>query len=134
MTGAETNEVLMNFFISDAWAQDGAGASSGFVSLIPLILIFVIFYFLLLRPQIKRAKEHRKMVGSLAKGDEIVTNGGLLGRITRLDEEFVSVEIADGVVVRVQRTAVSSMVPKGTLRKANKGKDKDEEKDKVEPA
>ncbi len=118
----------MNFFISDAWAQEGAGTSSGFISLIPLILIFVIFYFLLLRPQIKRAKEHRKMVGSLAKGDEVVSNGGLLGRITRLDEEFVAVEIADGVVVRMQRSAISQMVPKGTIRKSNKGKEKDEEK------
>jgi preprotein translocase subunit YajC len=118
----------MNFLISDAWAQEGAGASSGFVSLIPLILIFVIFYFLLLRPQIKRAKEHRKMVGSLAKGDEIVTNGGLLGRITRLDEEFVAVEIADGVVVRVQRNAISQMMPKGTMKKSGKGRDRDEEK------
>lgn len=118
----------MNFFISDAWAQEGAGTSSGFVSLIPLVLIFVIFYFLLLRPQIKRAKEHRKMVGSLAKGDEIVTNGGMLGRITRLDEEFVAVEVADGVVVRVQRSAISQMVPKGTIKKSNKGKEKDEEK------
>lgn len=122
----------MNFFISDAWAQDGAGASSGFVSLIPLILIFVIFYFLLLRPQIKRAKEHRKMVEALARGDEIVTNGGLLGRITRLDESFVSVEIADGVVVRLQRTAVSTMVPKGTLKKERANKDKNDKSDKPE--
>lgn len=124
----------MDFFIGDAWAQDGAGASGGFVSLIPLILIFVIFYFLLLRPQIKRAKEHRKMVGALAKSDEVVTNGGLLGRITRLDEEFVALEIADGVVVRVQRTAISQMVPKGTMRKSGKGKEKDEEKEKAETA
>lgn len=124
----------MDFFISNAWAQEGAGASSGFVSLIPLILIFVIFYFLLLRPQIKRAKEHRKMVEALAKGDEVVTSGGVLGRITRLDEEFVAVEIADGVVVRVQRSAISQMMPKGTVRKSNKGKDKDEEKEKAESA
>lgn len=120
----------MNFFISDAWAQDGGGATSGLFSLIPLILIFVIFYFLLLRPQIKRAKEHRKMTETLARGDEVVTNGGLLGRITRLDEAFISVEVADGVVVRVQRTAISQMMPKGTFRKENKGKSKSEKSDK----
>lgn len=112
----------MSFFINDAWAQ-GAGASpqSGFASLIPLILIFVIFYFLLLRPQIKRAKEHKKMVGSLSKGDEVVSNGGLLGRITKVDESFVSVEIADGVVVKLQKNAVASLMPKGTLKKEGKG-------------
>lgn len=111
----------MGFFIGDAWAQDGAAAASGgFVGLLPLILIFVIFYFLLLRPQIKRAKEHKQMVGSLSRGDEVISNGGLLGRITRLDEQFVSVEIADGVIVKMQRTAVAAMVPKGTIKKAGK--------------
>lgn len=110
----------MGFFIGDAWAQDGAAAAGGFVGLLPLILIFVIFYFLLLRPQIKRAKEHKKMVGSLSRGDEVISNGGLLGRITRLDEQFVSMEIADGVVVKLQRTAVAAMVPKGTIKKTGK--------------
>lgn len=109
----------MEFFISDAWAQAAGGASpqSGFASLIPLILIFVIFYFLLLRPQMKRAKEHKKMVSALAKGDEVVTTGGLLGKITRVDDNFASVEIADGVVVRMQKAAITSMLPKGTLSK-----------------
>jgi len=110
----------MSFFIAEAWAQDGPGAAAGFTSLLPLVLIFVIFYFLLLRPQIRRAKELKKMVGSLAKGDEIISNGGLLGRITRLDENFVSVEVADGVVVRIQRSAIASLVPKGTLKKERK--------------
>ncbi|MGE0371603.1 MAG: preprotein translocase subunit YajC [Gammaproteobacteria bacterium] len=110
----------MDFFISDAWAQaGGAPAQSGFASLIPLILIFVIFYFLLLRPQMKRAKEHKKMVTALAKGDEVVTTGGLLGRVTKVDDSFASVEIADGVVVRMQKSAITSMLPKGTI-----GKDK----------
>lgn len=107
----------MGFFIGDAWAQDGGGAAGGFLGLLPLILIFVIFYFLLLRPQVKRAKEHKKMVGALSRGDEVVSNGGLLGRITRLDDHFISLEIADGVIVRLQRTAVASMVPKGTIKK-----------------
>ncbi len=107
----------MSFFVKDAWAQAAPGGmESGFASLIPLILIFVIFYFLLLRPQIKRAKEHKQMVNSLAKGDEVVTNGGLLGRITRLDENFITLEIANGVQVKVQRNAVSSLLPKGTLK------------------
>ena len=105
-------------FISDAWAQDAAGAAgpAGFASLVPLILIFVIFYFLLLRPQIKRAKEHKKMVGSLAKGDEVISNGGVLGRVTQVGEEFLSVEIAEGVEVKMQKGAVSSLVPKGTMK------------------
>ena len=109
----------MSFFIEDAWAQAApGGAESAFASLIPLILIFVIFYFLLLRPQIKRAKEHKQMVNSLAKGDEVVTNGGLLGRITKVDESFITLEIADGVQVKVQRNAVASLVPKGTFKSA----------------
>lgn len=113
----------MSFFVNDAWAQGAAGpsAQSGFASLIPLILIFVIFYFLLLRPQIKRAKEHKKMVGALSKGDEVVSSGGLLGRITKVDENFISVEVADGVVVRLQKSAVSSLMPKGTYKKEAKG-------------
>ena len=110
----------MSLFVTDAWAQ-GAGAApaqSGFAGLVPLILIFVIFYFLLLRPQIKRAKEHKKMLASLAKGDEVVTSGGVLGKITRIDESFVSLEVADGVELRVQKNAIASLVPKGTLKAA----------------
>jgi preprotein translocase subunit YajC len=86
------------------------------MSLVPLILIFVIFYFLLLRPQIKRAKEHKKMIGSLAKGDEVVTNGGMLGKVTQLDDSFMVIEIAQGVEVKIQKNAVSSLVPKGTMK------------------
>ena len=109
----------MGFFISDAWGQTAGGASaqSGFASLIPIILIFVIFYFLLLRPQMKRAKEHKKMVTSLAKGDEVVTTGGLLGKITKVDGNFASVEIAAGVVVKLQKAAITSMLPKGSIAK-----------------
>lgn len=112
----------MSFFINDAWAEaaPAAGDASGFASLVPLILIFVIFYFLLLRPQIKRAKEHKQMVGSLTKGDEVVSSGGLLGRITKVDENFVTLEIADGVRVKLQRSAVTSLVPKGTIKGGEK--------------
>ena len=97
------------------------------MGLLPLILIFVIFYFLLMRPQIKRAKEHKKMVDSLSKNDEVVTSGGMLGRITRLDEQFVTVEIAEGVRVKVQRNAISAVLPKGTLK--DKGSDSRAESD-----
>lgn len=106
----------MSLFISDAMAADAAGAGQGFGSLIPLVLIFVIFYFLLLRPQIKRAKEHKKMTESLGKGDEVVTTGGLLGRISKLDDSFITLEIAEGVSVKVQRSAIGSLMPKGTLK------------------
>lgn len=108
----------MSLFISDAWAEGGAAAAGepGFASLVPLVLIFVIFYFLLLRPQMKRAKEHKKMTEALSKGDEIVTNGGMLGRIAKLDESFITLEIAEGLKVKVQRGAIASLMPKGTMK------------------
>jgi len=106
----------MSLFISDAMAAGGQAAEPGFGSLIPLVLIFVVFYFLLLRPQMKRAKEHKKMTESLAKGDEVVTNGGLLGRIAKLDESFITLEVADGISVKVQRSAIGALMPKGTLK------------------
>ena len=81
-----------------------------------LILLFVVFYFLLIRPQMKRAKEHKKMVGSLAKGDEVVTNGGMLGKITKMGDDFITVEIAEGLEVNVQKQAVSALLPKGTIK------------------
>ncbi|RMD70747.1 MAG: preprotein translocase subunit YajC [Gammaproteobacteria bacterium] len=108
----------MSFFISDAWAQAGQQPGAGFMSFVPLIIIFVVFYLLLIRPQMKKAKEHRKMVESLAKGDEVVTNGGLLGRITEVGENFVEIEIADGVRVKVQKHAIASLMPKGTMKSA----------------
>jgi preprotein translocase subunit YajC len=106
----------MNFFISDAWAQGTGASEPGFMQFVPLIIIFVVFYFLLIRPQAKRAKEHKKMVEALAKGDEVVTNGGLLGRITKLGDNFVSLEISEGVEIKVQRPAISSVLPKGTMK------------------
>lgn len=109
----------MSFFISDAMAQAapaGAQGTDGLLSLLPLILIFVIFYFLLMRPQIKRAKEHRKMVDTLAKGDEVSTSGGIMGRITKVDEQFVVLEVADGIRLRFQRGSIASLLPKGTLK------------------
>ena len=108
---------FLDFFISSAYAQD-AGQPGGLMSFLPLIVIFVIFYFLLIRPQMKRAKEHRKLVAELAAGDEVVTNGGLLGRISKVGESFVTIELTDNVQVRVQRHAISSVMPKGTIKSA----------------
>ena len=88
------------------------------MSFLPLIVIFIIFYFLLIRPQMKRTKEHRKLVEELATGAEVVTNGGLLGRITRVDESFVTVEFADRVQIKVQKHAIASVMPKGTIKSA----------------
>ncbi len=107
----------MSFFISDAWAQQG-GEPSAMMTFLPLIILFVLFYFLLIRPQMKRAKEHRQMVEALSVGDEVVTTGGVAGRITTLGDHFIDVEIADKVTVKVQKQAVSSLLPKGTLKSA----------------
>ncbi|KAF0192131.1 MAG: hypothetical protein FD165_1199 [Gammaproteobacteria bacterium] len=107
----------MSMFINDAWAEaTPAAAEPSLMSFVPLILIFLIFYFLLIRPQMKRAKDHRKMVETLAKHDEVVTSGGVLGRVVELGESFVTVEIADGVQIKVQRSAVGQLVPKGTYK------------------
>ncbi len=108
---------ILDFFIASAHAQD-ASSSGGLMSFLPLIVIFIIFYFLLIRPQMKRAKEHRKLVEELSTGAEVVTNGGLLGRITRVDESFVTVEFADKVKIKVQKHAIASVMPKGTIKSA----------------
>ncbi|MEN8108031.1 MAG: preprotein translocase subunit YajC [Pseudomonadota bacterium] len=109
----------MSFFISDAWAQAApAGQSDPLMSFLPLIFIFVVFYFLLIRPQSKKAKEHRELVKALAKGDEVVTNGGMLGRITGVSESFVELEVAEGMKVKIQRQAVAQLMPKGTIKEA----------------
>lgn len=111
----------MSFFISDAMAEGAAAVGDaptdgGLMGMLPLLLIFVLFYFMLIRPQAKRAKEHKNMVEALAKGDEIVTQGGLLGKVVVVSESFISVQITDDVVVKVQRQSVSTLVPKGTIK------------------
>ncbi len=109
----------MDFLIPVAHAQTSgaAGTSSNpLVTFLPLILLFGVFYFLMIRPQMKRQKELKKMVSELAKGDEVITNGGLAGRVTGIDDAFLTLEIASNVTVRVQRHAVSSVLPKGTLK------------------
>lgn len=110
----------MNLFIKDALAQAGqASQPDPWLSLLPLVFIFLIFWFLIIRPQTKRAKQHREMVGALKAGDEIVTQGGVLGRIVALDDSFLTVEVADGVRVRLQRHMVGGVMPKGTIESLN---------------
>jgi len=107
------------FFISDALAEAAPAAAqqpSMIATFLPLILIFGVMYFLLIRPQVKRQKELKKLVESVEKGDEIITNGGLLGRVIKVTDAFLIVEVADGMTIVVQRGAVSSVMPKGTLK------------------
>jgi len=109
----------MDFLITPALAQAAAGGTaSTLTTILPLVLIFVVFYFLLIRPQTKRAKEHREMVGKLVAGDEVVTNGGILGRISEVSEHFVTLEVASGVAIRVQKFQVAQLMPKGTFKGA----------------
>ncbi len=103
-------------FISNAYAQAAGDAGGSLMGLLPLILMFVVLWFLMIRPQMKRAKEHKTMVAALAKGDEVVTQGGVAGRISDLGDNFIRVEVADKVDIVVQRQAVVSILPKGTLK------------------
>ena len=109
----------MDFFITPAWAQAAPGSAAGTLgTILPLVLIFVVFYFLLIRPQTKRAKEHREMVARLAAGDEVVTNGGVLGRISEVGEHFVTLQVSAGVAVQVQKVQIAQLMPKGTFKGA----------------
>jgi preprotein translocase subunit YajC len=107
----------MDFLVETAQAQANGGAAGGnpLMGLLLPVLILVLFFFLFIRPQQKRMKEHRQMVSELKKGDEVVTGGGLTGRITEVDESFVTLQIAENVEVRVQKQSVSNLLPKGTL-------------------
>jgi preprotein translocase subunit YajC len=108
----------MDFFISSAYAQAAAPAAAPnpLMSFLPLVILFGIFYFMLIRPQMKRAKEQRAMISALAKGDEVLTNGGILGRIEDIADQFVTLEIAPNVTVKLQKQAISAVLPKGTLK------------------
>ncbi|MGR8920233.1 MAG: preprotein translocase subunit YajC [Gammaproteobacteria bacterium] len=107
----------MDYLIPNAFAQGAAGpAEPGLASFLPLIILFAVFYLFLIRPQLKRQKEHTKMVQALEKGDEVVTNGGLLGRITEVGENFVKLDVAKGTEVKVQRNAIAQVMPKGTVK------------------
>ena len=102
-----------------AQATGGAGAGdAGMLSFLPIILMFVLLYFLMIRPQMKRAKEHKAMVEALGKGDEVITAGGVLGKITGVSEAYVTVEIAPNTEVSVQKGAVQTLLPKGTIKSA----------------
>ena len=105
----------MDFFISNAYAQAGAGQGSMFSLALPFILLAV-FYFLMIRPQQKRVKEHKAMVEALKKGDEVITNGGLTGTISKVADGFVQVQIASNVEVNVQQQAIAQLLPKGTIK------------------
>ena len=108
----------MNFLIPNAMAQAAAGAPAdpGLASFLPLAILFLVFYLFLIRPQMKRQKEHGKMVQGLSKGDEAVTNGGLLGKITEVGDSFVQLEIAKDTQVKVQKHAIAQIMPKGTIK------------------
>lgn len=109
----------MSFFISNAVAAASAPAAQqpdGTFSLIMIVAIFVLFYFMLIRPQNKRAKEHRNLIGSLKKGDEIVTSGGFLAKVVNLDDQYIKISLADGVETIIQRGSVNAILPKGTIK------------------
>ncbi|HQS02588.1 MAG: preprotein translocase subunit YajC [Halothiobacillus sp. 24-54-40] len=112
------------FFISDAMAEGATTAAqqpSLIATFLPLILIFGVMYFLLIRPQVKRQKDLKKLVSSIEKGDEIITNGGLLGRVIKVTEAFLIIEVSDSVTIVVQRNAVATVMPKGTLKDTREG-------------
>jgi preprotein translocase subunit YajC len=108
----------MDWFISTASAQaTGAAAQPNpIMSMLPLLLIFVVFYFMLIRPQSKRAKEHKAMLATLEAGTEVATAGGIIGKVTEVSEHFVTVDIAAGVLVKVQRNTIAQVLPKGTIK------------------
>ncbi|GAV19120.1 preprotein translocase subunit YajC [Mariprofundus micogutta] len=115
-------------FVTPAYAEAAAGADGGFASLIPLLLIMVIFYFLLIRPQQKKLKDHRNMVDSLKKGDKVMTGGGIYGRITAVNDDTVKVEIASGVIIKVSRDTVAGLAEAAVAKtdkpaKTNEAKD-----------
>ena len=105
----------MDFLISPAYAQSGAAGGGIMPTLIMVGLFFVCMYFMIIRPQMKRQKEHKKLLESLEKGSEVVTSGGIAGRIRQVGENFLVVEVSEGVEIRIQKNAVTSVVPKGTL-------------------
>jgi len=111
----------MSFLISDAHAQAAGGAAATpdpFMTFLPLVFMAVAFYFIALRPQMKRAKEHRSMLDAIAKGDEVVTSGGILGRVVDISDAFMSIEIADNLQIKVQKNAINAVLPKGTIKAA----------------
>lgn len=107
---------MIDLFISNAYAQvaPAQGGNSSF--LIMMVLFFVIFYFMLMRPQMKQAREHKKLIENLAKGDEVVTGGGLLGKITEIGDNFILLEVAKDTEIKIQKNAITALMPKGTIK------------------
>jgi len=109
-------------FISSAFAQSAPAAAAGgdlqstLMSMLPLVLMFVVLYFVMILPQMKKQKEHKSMIDALAKGDEVVTVGGLLGKVSKMGESHIGLEVSNGVEVQVQRSAVVQVLPKGSLK------------------
>lgn len=104
-------------FISNAYAQTtSAGASGSLMSFLPIILMLVVLYFMMIRPQMRRQKEQKAMMDALAKGDEVVTVGGILGKISKVSDAYVTIEVADRMEVVVQKAAISTLLPKGTIK------------------
>jgi len=106
---------MLDFLINSAWAAE-APQQAGIISFLPLLILFAVFWFFLIRPQMKQAKEHKTMVDALAKGDEVVTTGGLLGKIKDVGDNFIVLEIAKEIQVKVQKHAISATMPKGTIK------------------
>jgi len=112
---------MIKMWISNAYAQGLSGLSLGGIQssltqFLPIILMFAVLYFIMIRPQMKRQKEHRAMLAAMARGDEVVTNGGILGKITKVGEAYASVELSDGVEVTLQKSAITTILPKGTIK------------------
>jgi len=108
-------------FISSAFAQNAPAAAGGdmqstLMNMLPILVMFGVLYLVMIRPQMKKQKEHKNMIDNIVKGDEVVTAGGFLGRISKLGDAFISVELADGVEVQMQRSAVVQVLPKGTMK------------------
>lgn len=106
-------------FISQAWAQSGSPAAAqggGIESMLLIVLMFGVLYFLMIRPQMKRAREHKAMIEALQKGDEVISGGGILGRVSKISDNYVTLEVAQGVEMVLQRSAVQVVLPKGTIK------------------
>jgi preprotein translocase subunit YajC len=106
----------MDFLISPAYAQAAGAQGSPWSPLIMLAVFFAVFFFFVIRPQMKRAKDHRTMISAISKGDEVVTSGGILGRVDDIGEAFITVEVSDGVRLKLQKHAIAAVLPKGTLK------------------
>ena len=106
----------MNFFISDAYAEGAPAVGGGLEFVIMIGIFFAIMYFMIIRPQQKRAKEHGSMLGSLSKGDEVVTSGGMLGKVANIGDNFIEVKVSENNIITIQKQSIASVMPKGTMK------------------